>query len=153
MPSAQEKLAGDTLFALVNNAGIGLAAKATPEEVLNTNLYGPKRMVEAFGPLLSPTDARIVNVGELAAFDLNQILTKRTQTGSGAGPNYVAKCPADQQQKYCTTPEGGWEEVESWVAKAGDGKTGKGSEADGNNCYGLSKCLLSSYTMVSDTSE
>ena len=57
---------------LINNAGINLHAKdcgilELPEEiltrVLNTNLYGPLRCAQAFGPLLKKSAAgRIVNV-------------------------------------------------------------------------------------------
>ena len=38
---------GVKLYGLVNNAGVGGRSKA-PEEVLNTNFYGPKRVTAAF---------------------------------------------------------------------------------------------------------
>ena len=60
----------------MNNAGTGLGHGATPDVVMNTNLFGPKRVIEGFMPLLSKS-GRIVNVG------------------SGAGPMYVARCSSD----------------------------------------------------------
>ena len=61
----KESLGGETLFAIVNNAGCGLnqAGDVSVDNVINTNLYGPKRVCEAFIPLLQPAGARIVNVG------------------------------------------------------------------------------------------
>merc|ERR1711871_392567 len=55
------KSKGKGLYALVNNAGVGLNA---PGKVLPTNFYGPKRVSEAFIDLVSE---RIVNVSSGAA--------------------------------------------------------------------------------------
>jgi carbonyl reductase 1 len=52
---------GITLYALVNNAGVGLNATG---EVLPTNFYGPKRVSDAFLHLVS---SRIVNVSSGSA--------------------------------------------------------------------------------------
>lgn len=53
------------LYALVNNAGLGLAqseaANSGPEQILNTNFYGPKRVTEAMVDLIDPAEGRIVN--------------------------------------------------------------------------------------------
>jgi NAD(P)-dependent dehydrogenase (short-subunit alcohol dehydrogenase family) len=127
--SVKAALGDDTLAAIVNNAGIGLAVSSSTDETINTNLYGPKRVCEAFGPILSPTEGRIVNVG------------------SGSGPSYVSNCPKEVQPMYCTEPVS-WAQVESWLTLSADGKTGKDSEADSSGGYGLSKALLASYTMV-----
>ena len=54
----------------MNNAGAGLAHRVPEDVILNTNLYGPKRVCDSFIPLLS-ADGRVVNVG------------------SGAGPNWL----------------------------------------------------------------
>lgn len=116
---------GGELYGLVNNAGIGLAAQAPPEEVVNVNLYGVKRMCGAFLPLLSKTEGRIVNVG------------------SGAGPMYVEECSAQAQKFLCNEPKS-WEEIEGWVT--GDHGLGKPSDKMGG--YGVSKALLSCYTML-----
>ena len=69
------KATGTTLYGLVNNAGTGYAhLGVTVEDVLNVNMMGPKRMFEAFLPLLDQRIGRVVNVG------------------SGAGPMYVHVC-------------------------------------------------------------
>jgi NAD(P)-dependent dehydrogenase (short-subunit alcohol dehydrogenase family) len=46
--AASLKDKGVTLYALVNNAGMGLAQPGAGgmEEILNTNYYGPKRVTE-----------------------------------------------------------------------------------------------------------
>ncbi len=119
---------GEKLYALVNNAGTGLAANASPEEVLNTNLYGVKRMVEAFVRTRVVSE-RVVNVG------------------SGSGPGYVRRCSPAVQPELCRTPKS-WEQIESFLPKSADGRTGLCSEADSNGAYGLSKAMLALYTML-----
>lgn len=118
----------EKLYALVNNAGTGLAAGVSPEEVLNTNLLGVKRMIDAFART-GLVSHRIVNVG------------------SGSGPSYVGRCPAERQPELCRTPAN-WEQIESLLTRSPDAKTGLGSEADGNGAYGLSKAMLTLYTML-----
>ena len=59
------------MYGLVNNAGIGWGN--TADAIMNTNVYGVKRMSEAFIPLLDAANGRVVNLG------------------SGAGPMYVKK--------------------------------------------------------------
>ena len=110
------------LYAIVNNAGTGLAHGVTPDVVMNTNLFGPKRVIEGFMPLLSKS-GRIVNVG------------------SGAGPMYVANCTSEVKKMLCN-PEVSWEQI------AEHAKSALGSPADQMGGYGLSKALLSSYTML-----
>merc|ERR1712232_1243696 len=59
--SLREK--GVKLTAIVNNAGTGLAHGVTADTVMNVNLMGPKRVVDAFRSLLDPEGSKIVNVG------------------------------------------------------------------------------------------
>jgi len=64
------KAKGVTLYALVNNAGVGLAQANAPDSVkgiLDTNLYGVKRVTEAMAHLMDPETGRIVNVSSGAA--------------------------------------------------------------------------------------
>ena len=119
---------GNRLYGLVNNAGVGLATGASPEEVIDTNLYGVKRMVEVF-VAAGLVAERVVNVG------------------SGSGPGYVRRCPLDQQPALCTAPAD-WAAIEKFVAGSANGSSGLGSAADVNGGYGLSKALLSLYTML-----
>ena len=60
------------MYALVNNAGVGLNTGVSKTDVIKTNFYGQKMMTEAFVPLINPKKGRIVNMG------------------SGSGPSYVA---------------------------------------------------------------
>lgn len=59
--AASLKEKNTTLYALVNNAGVGLKAGG---DVLNVNFYGPKRVTDAFVDLV---EERIVNVSSGAA--------------------------------------------------------------------------------------
>lgn len=114
-------LGDEKLFAVVNNAGTGLAhAGVDSATMVNTNLYGPKRMVEAFLPLLG-ADGRIVNVG------------------SGAGPSFIKKCTSPEVQKTLCS-ESTWEQIEAAV-KAG-------LPIDPMKGYGVSKAALTTYTML-----
>jgi carbonyl reductase 1 len=81
---------------LSRQAGTGLAHGTDAQTQLQTNLYGPKRMVEAFLPLISSTEGRIVNVG------------------SGAGPIFVGneKCPLEVKKMLCS-PDVTWEQIDT----------------------------------------
>jgi NAD(P)-dependent dehydrogenase (short-subunit alcohol dehydrogenase family) len=59
--AASLKEKNTTLYALVNNAGVGLKAGG---DVLNVNFYGPKRVTDAFVDLVKE---RIVNVSSGSA--------------------------------------------------------------------------------------
>ncbi len=114
--------AADPLFALVNNAGAGLGHNVSPEVIINTNLRGPKRVIEAFLPLLNPL-GRIVNVG------------------SGAGPNYVKALGNSAAAREITNPTS-WDQIDEHV------KAHLGCTADSMDGYGLSKACLAAYTMI-----
>jgi carbonyl reductase 1 len=111
------------LGAIVNNAGIGLNTGYSGD-ILNTNLYGPKRVCEHFIPLLDETKGRIVNLG------------------SGSGPMYVGsvRSKADRAM-LCSGPEGSvtWADIEEHA---------KNNLNDSGDAYGLSKALLACYTGV-----
>jgi len=116
------KASGGELFAIVNNAGTGLAHGVSEQDVLDTNLYGVKRVCDAFIPLLaSGGDRRIVNVG------------------SGAGPIWMNSQPVEAK-KLLVNPKVTWEEIESYVqAEAKKPKSGMGA-------YGYSKAAVTAYT-------
>lgn len=124
--AAVKAAAGGPLYAVVNNAGIGLAAKATPEHVLDTNLYGTKRVCEAFLPLLHPTTGRVVNVG------------------SGAAGSYVGKLLTLDKEaaRVMCKNEIEWRDIEAHV------KAQLGGKADTMGAYGLSKAALAAYTQA-----
>lgn len=124
-------LDGDTLYGVVNNAGIGLGGEPMAT-ILNVNTYGPKRVVESFLPLIE-SDGRIVNVA------------------SASGPMFVARCREDRQRQL-TDPNVTWEDIEAVMTEclAIDEKGGD-FEAAGfgtGNAYGLSKACLNAYTIA-----
>jgi len=129
------------LDAIVNNAGIGIGTGQT-ENILNTNLYGTKRVCDHFIPLLNQEHGRIVNVG------------------SGSGPNYVSSVrDTEEKAMLCwggiTTSDGDgptddinpdsiptWKDIERHAKKNLVYRDGQ------NNVYGLSKSLVAVYTGV-----
>ena len=48
----KKKLAGEKLYALVNNAGVGGATAYSGEQIMQTNAYGVKHVTEWFLPLV-----------------------------------------------------------------------------------------------------
>lgn len=110
------------LGAIVNNAGIGLNTGGG--DILNTNLYGPKRVCEAFIPMLDEEKGRIVNLG------------------SGSGPMYVGSVRSQKERAFlCSGPNGDatWADIEEYV---------KHNRSSAGDPYGLSKALLACYTGV-----
>lgn len=120
------------LYAVVNNAGIGGTA-ADMRTVLDVNAYGPRRVCEAFLPLLDPQAGRIVNVS------------------SASGPIFVSKCSPDKQRAL-TDPEVTWAQIEQLMRQClaiaeGDGDFASAGFGEGS-AYGLSKACLNAYTML-----
>lgn len=119
--AVKAKLGDEKLTFVVNNAGTGLAHGTSDETVMNTNLSGPKRVVEAFLPLMPPAGGRIVNVG------------------SGSGPMYLQR-QSEEVKRLLTNPDITWDEIE--------GHCRKEMSSSRYDSYGLSKACLASYTMV-----
>eukprot|EP00933_Yihiella_yeosuensis_P007858 TRINITY_DN11304_c0_g1_i7.p1 TRINITY_DN11304_c0_g1~~TRINITY_DN11304_c0_g1_i7.p1 ORF type:complete len:279 (-),score=75.28 TRINITY_DN11304_c0_g1_i7:370-1206(-) len=122
--SAVKDALGDSpLYALVNNAGAGLQHGVDLEQVLETNFYGPKRVNDAFMPLLDPAEGRIA------------------QVGSGAAGMYVKKLGETDEARMLMKGDATWEELVEYVKK----KVAAGT-LDGMGVYGLSKACLAAYT-------
>ena len=68
----------EPIHCLINNAGVG-DSYLSMQRVLDVNTWGVKRVCEAFLPLISKKQGRIVNVT------------------SASGPNFVAKCEANSK--------------------------------------------------------
>lgn len=111
----------EKLYGIVNNAGVGLNTALSPKDLLNTNLYGPKRVCEAFLDLLDEGKGRIVNLG------------------SGSGPMYTQGC-SDGDKKLLCNPDkiSSWEAIEKHANENVNGQY--------VDVYGLSKALLACYT-------
>lgn len=120
------------LYGIVNNAGIGLGSAAI-EDVLNVNTRGPRRVCEAFVPLLDPKGGRVVNVS------------------SASGPTFVSKC-APERRKLLTSPDVTWDDIEALMAECVDIQASGESFAEhglgDGSAYGLSKACLNAYTIA-----
>lgn len=111
---------GESLYGIVNNAGIGLGSDAL-ETVLNVNVRGIKRVSDSFLSLLDKSSGRMVNIT------------------SASGPMYVAKCDQDKQ-RFFVDPKVEWGAIDALMSAA----VKAGDEAD---AYGLSKACANSLTM------
>ena len=109
---------GPPLYAIVNNAGIGLGGQ-DGRQVVDTNTFGVRRVCDAFLPLLDPERGRIVNVT------------------SGSAPNFVATCSPDRQQVF-VDPAVTWDRLVSAIDES----------LTPDNAYGLSKACANAYTMI-----
>jgi len=107
------------LYGVVNNAGVGFGRSMA--DTLAVNTYGPKRVSEAFLPLLCPSTGRIVNIA------------------SASGPMYVAGCPPEEA-KVLTDPAVMWEQIEALISRA--------LSSSGREAYGFSKACLNAYTVM-----
>ena len=111
-----------SLYGLVNNAGVGFSEEM--KKVLTVNTLGPKRVCDAFLPLLMRPGGRVVNIS------------------SASGPNFLSQASEELCQSL-RDPEVSWEKIEGIVDKAiaSEGRFG------GGNAYGLSKALVNAYTI------
>lgn len=125
---------GGGLYALVNNAGIGLAHGVSSESIVATNFYGAKRVSDAFIPLLT-VGGRVVNLGSGAASSY--------VTGSMMGKP-MGSCTAEEKEALCdslTTLD----KIETVLNRE---KADNYSVGEHWCAYGLSKAALTAYTMV-----
>jgi len=119
---------GVTLYGLVNNAGCGLAQDGdfNVDLMLNTNFLGPKRVSEAFLPLLDTSVGRIVNVSSGAAS-----MWLRNQT--------------PEAKALFSNSDITWEQldeaVKTYAVLPATTESGFGG-------YGLSKAALTAFTMI-----
>lgn len=129
--TVRARLDGAPLYGLVNNAGIGDRGRKL-QTVLDVNVYGPKRVCEAFLPMMEE-GSRVVNVA------------------SASGPNFVADCNPERQA-LLTDSDVTWEQIEGFMDEcvAAAEATGDFDDTDiGNSsAYGLSKACLNAYTIV-----
>ena len=110
----------EPLYGIVNNAGIGFGN--TISQTLAVNMYGARRVCEAFVPLLDSASGRIVNIA------------------SASGPNFVRGLSAEQQELF-TSRSTSWEALEAEMHRYSALTDYEGI------AYGLSKACLNCYTM------
>lgn len=121
-------LGGTLLYAIVNNAGVGLAHGVPSSTIMNTNLYGPMRVTKAFLPLLNPVGGRIVNLG------------------SGSGPTYVKaliEIEGEAVARQLMQPASVAAVLEHATAHMGSAASEKAYKD-----YGLSKACLTAWTQA-----
>jgi len=120
-----------TLYGIINNAGIGNSVEGL-EKILQVNTYGPKRVCDAFIPLLDASHGRIVNVT------------------SASGPMYLSGIN-DGIKKLLTNPGITWTEIQDYMDKCVDANSKKSISSDYGSisgaAYGLSKACTNAYTM------
>jgi len=119
---------GVCLYALVNNAGLGLAqdgaGDADVHQILNTNYLGPKRVTEAMVGLIDSTQGRIVN------------------TSSGGGSMWLKEQDATLKSAL-SSPDITFDELEETIkAQVAANNVGMG------NGYRMSKAALNATTLI-----
>jgi NAD(P)-dependent dehydrogenase (short-subunit alcohol dehydrogenase family) len=117
------------LYGIVNNAGLGTGQPTA--DILQVNVFGARRVTEAFLPLLDPC-GRIVNVS------------------SAAGPVYVNRCGGELARLF-VDPRVTWSQLAAVMEPHLRDRTEQplvalSTFADG--AYGLSKACLNAYTMI-----
>jgi len=136
--AAAASLADEKPFhAIVNNAGVGLAqVGVTADDILNVNVYGAKRVNEAFLPLLNPEGGRLVGTSSGVA-------------SSYAGNSFQGKpmglLPSAERAPLQSS-DVTWAQLEQIMAREKELGYGEG-QAAAYAAYGLSKAVLTAYYM------
>ena len=118
------------LYAIVNNAGIG-NSRLGLNKILQVNTFGPKRVCDAFLPLLNPSIGRVVNVT------------------SASGPLYLAGS-SNEIKKLLTNHKISWTEIEEFMAEClklnleSERTTDWGGDWP---AYGISKACTNAYSI------
>lgn len=116
------------LYAIVNNAGIGDSMLGL-NKVLQVNTFGPKRVCDAFLPLLNPSIGRVVNVT------------------SASGPLYLAG-RSNETKKLLTNPEVSWTEIEKFMSECLKLESERTTDWGGDwSAYGISKACTNAYSI------
>ena len=119
------------LYAIVNNAGIG-NSKHGLNKILQVNTYGPKRVCDAFLPLLGLSIGRVVNVT------------------SASGPIYLAGS-SEEVKKLLTNPDVSWTEIEEFMQEclksSSESERTVDQDSEIGSAYGISKACTNAYTI------
>lgn len=126
-------LGAEPLVGIVNNAGLGTAAGASLREVLEVNVFGIRRVCDAFMPLLPPAGGRVVDVT------------------SASGPTFVAGC-SPERQRFFLDRAMTWERLSAFLHECvahADDRAWLAAEGLGEaSAYGLSKAAANTLTML-----
>ena len=116
------------LYAIVNNAGIGDSMLGL-NKVLQVNTFGPKRVCDAFLPLLNPSIGRVVNVT------------------SASGPLYLAGS-SNETKKLLTNSDVSWTEIEKFMSECLKLESERTTDWGGDwSAYGISKACTNAYSI------
>ncbi len=118
------------LYAIFNNAGIGDSMLGL-NKVLQVNTFGPKRVCDAFLPLLNPSIGRVVNVT------------------SASGPIYLAGS-SEKVKKLLTNPDVSWTEIEKFMSECLNLNLESERTTDWGgdwSAYGISKACTNAYSI------
>lgn len=136
---AARELKDQVLYAIVLNAGVGLAHKGvTVDDVINVNIFGAKRVVDAFVHLVDPKRGRI------------------TATSSGIASGYITGKSFGKPIGYATAkdkrclirPDVTWAQIANVLKIEEDAGYGPDSNAKGRCAYGVSKACLNAYILL-----
>jgi NAD(P)-dependent dehydrogenase (short-subunit alcohol dehydrogenase family) len=116
------------LYAIVNNAGIGDSMLGL-NKVLQVNTFGPKRVCDAFVPLLNPSIGRVVNVT------------------SASGPLYLAGS-SNETKNLLTNADVSWTEIEKFMSECLKLESERTTDWGGDwSAYGISKACTNAYSI------
>ena len=116
------------LYAIVNNAGIGNSMLGL-KKILQVNTFGPKRVCDAFLPLLNPSIGRVVNVT------------------SASGPLYLAGS-SNETKKLLTNPDVSWTQIENFMSECLKLESERTTDWGGDwPAYGISKACTNAYSI------
>ena len=116
------------LYAILNNAGIGDSMLGL-NKVLQVNTFGPKRVCDAFLPLLNPSIGRVVNVT------------------SASGPLYLAGS-SNETKKLLTNSDVSWTEIEKFMSECLKLESERTTDWGGDwSAYGISKACTNAYSI------
>ncbi len=128
----RESLGGETLYGVVNNAGLG-SQSGDFAAIVDTNLLGVRRVCETFVALVDPNGGRIVNVT------------------SASGPIFVAGCSAEMQ-RFFLDAQVTWPRLQALVDEAlkiaGSPAALVAKGLGDGSAYGFSKACANSYPML-----
>jgi NAD(P)-dependent dehydrogenase (short-subunit alcohol dehydrogenase family) len=126
-------LGASSLYAIVNNAGIGTGSGASLAQVVQVNMLGMRRVCEALLPRLDPAAGRIVNIT------------------SAAGPTFVSKC-SPEKQRFFLDADVTWPRLHAFIDEClamGDDKSAFAAKGLSDGVpYGLSKAMANVYTLM-----
>lgn len=135
--AAAKRLKDVTLYAIVNNAGVGLGHEGvTADDIINVNIIGAKRVVDAFASTLEKN-------GRIAA------------TSSGIACGYVSGKSMGKPIGYATGKEKAclirndvtWKDIEGVLKIEKDRGYGPDAQSAGFCAYGVSKACLCAYSI------